>query len=330
MPLIITPGHLSRLAEYYHQLGTMLTAGMTLVQALDQIQNSPPAGFLRLPTQRVLASLRQGYTFTEAMARLGKWLPSFDLALLKSGELGGRLDTSCKILAAYYNDRAQMARQVLSDLALPLFIVHAAIFLGAFPAFFLGGSLRQFLAQTLGVLAPFYLIFLVLTWACQSRRSATWRAIIERLLHYVPILGKARRHLALAGLARALEALLNAGVPIGEAWSIAAEASASPAIERAVRGFSARLQAGETPSELLRRRGEFPPMFTNLYATGEISGTLDDALKRLFEYYQDDAARKMKALAEWTPRVIYLIIVLVLALQIISFWTNYYQSILGQ
>lgn len=330
MPIIITPGHLSRLSEFYNQLGTMLASGLTLVQGLDLMQASPPAPFLRAFIRRILDNLRQGYTFTEALAHLGRWLPSFDIALLRAGELSGRLDTSCKLLADHYHERARMGRQMLFDLALPVFIVHAAVFIGAFPKFFLGGSLWQFLVETIGVLAPFYVLFFVLVWACQSRRGAIWRAALEAILHPIPILGKARRHLALARLAGALDVLLNAGVPISEAWTLAANASASPALERAVRQFPDRLQAGETPAELLGASAQFPPLFTNLYSTGEISGTLDDALKRLRDHYQDDAARKLRALAEWTPRIIYLVVVIVLAMRIIGFWTGYYERILGE
>jgi type II secretory pathway component PulF len=58
--------------------------------------------------------------------------------------------------------------------------------------------------------------------------------LVERTLRWVPILGKARQDLALARLAAALEALLNAGVPIIGAWELAATASGSPALRRTV------------------------------------------------------------------------------------------------
>ncbi|MCX8108691.1 MAG: type II secretion system F family protein [Verrucomicrobiae bacterium] len=323
----MTPSRLSRLAEFYHQLGTMLAAGMTLLQSLDRLRMAPPAGFLRLPLQRILDSLNQGSSLAEALTKLGKWLPAFDLALLKAGELSGHLDTVCKLLAGYYDERAQMARQLLADLSLPLFILHAAVFLAPLPAFVLGGTLTTYFRETIGMLAPFYLLTLLMLWACQGTRSATWRALVDSLLHRLPILGKARRHLALARLAKALEILLSAGVPITEAWLLAANASGSAALQRAVQNFPDRIQAGQTPSELLRSLREFPAMFTNLYETGELSGTLDDTLKRLFAYYRDDAARKMKTLAEWTPRVVYLVIVAVLAFQIVSFWAHFADSL---
>ena len=47
MPLIVTPGRLSKQSEFYHQLSSMMAAGLTLVQTLEQIHRSPPAAFLR-------------------------------------------------------------------------------------------------------------------------------------------------------------------------------------------------------------------------------------------------------------------------------------------
>ncbi len=330
MPAIVTPGRLTRLAEFYHQLGAMLSAGITLVQSLEQIQSGGTASVLHCPVPRILESLRQGHTFTESLTRLGGWLPPFDLALIQAGELSGRLDVTCRQLAAYYRDRAQLARQVMSDLALPVFIVHAAVFLAAFPRLFLTGEVGPFLRQTLGVLAPMYFLTFWFLWACQGKRGAVWRGALERILHPLPILGKARRHLALARLAAALDVLLNAGVPVQDAWLLAAAASASPALERATRRWPDRLNAGETPAELLRASPEFPAFFSNCYGTGEVSGTLDDALKRLREYYQDDATRKLHMVAEWTPRLIYLAIVVLMAFRIIGFWTSYYDNILSE
>ena len=57
MPLIVTPGRLAKLGEFYHQLGSMLAAGVTLTQTLEHIHQAPPALFVRRPVQRILAEL---------------------------------------------------------------------------------------------------------------------------------------------------------------------------------------------------------------------------------------------------------------------------------
>ena len=95
------------------------------------------------------------------------------------------------------------------------------------------------------------------------------------------VLGTARQDLALARLAAALEALLNAGVPIIGAWELAATASGSPALRRSVEGWRPRLEQGSTPAELISESGQFPSVFSSLYHTGEISGQLDQTLNRI-------------------------------------------------
>ena len=330
MAVIITPGQLARRGEFYHQLASLLTAGMTLVQSLEQIHRAPPSVFLRRPLQALIDGLGQGLTFGEALRTVPGWLPIFDVALLTAGEQSGRLDSSFQILGEYYDDRARLARQVISGLTYPLFILHFAILVIPFPQLFLTGNWGPYLSQTLGPLIPAWGIVLLFLYAGQARRGIRWRGVVEGVLRQIPVLGKARHHLALSRLSLALEALLSAGVPVISAWPMAAAASSSPALERAVAGWKQALLTGESPADLLRSTRAFPEMFSNLYSTGEISGKIDDTLKRLRRYYQDDSARKMQALAQWVPRFLYLIIVVLLGMQIIGFWTNYYGGMTGR
>jgi len=306
-----------------------MAAGVGLAQALEHLRRNPPARSFREPLQRLITQLEQGHTFGEAMSRSGKWLPSFDLALLQAGEHSGRLEAVFKLLAGFYNDRARLTRQVISDLAYPMFLFHAAIFILPFAPFFLSGDWLTYLQQTFGVLLPIYTAVFLLMLACQGQRGETWRSWLESVFHWVPVLGKARRALALARLSAALEALISAGVTIIEAWELAAAASGSPALRRAVLAWKPRVLAGETPAEEVSACPQFPELFANLYHTGEVSGQLDETLRRLQTYYQEEGTRKLHALAQWTPRIIYFAVMLMIAYRIIQFWTGYFQQIQG-
>ena len=200
----------------------------------------------------MLEQIAGGSTFTEALQRCGHWLPAFDLALLQAGEHSGRLDACFRLLADYYTDRARLARQMIGDLAYPAFLLHFAVFIFPFAQFFTSGNWVAYLRQTLGVLIPLYAVVALMIFAAQSRHGETWRACFETLLHPIPVLGQARRYLALARLAAALEALLSAGVTIIEAWELAATASGSPALRRTVLGVAA---AGERRPDA-RRGGQ--------------------------------------------------------------------------
>lgn len=329
MPLIVTPGRLKRQGEFYHQIGAMLAAGMPLAAVVDQLHSAPPARFFRQPLAQVAASLKSGLTFSESLSQIRDWLPAFDTALLAAGEQSGRLDACCRLLAGYYQSRAQLARQVLSSLAYPVFLVHFAVFIIPFPQLFMGGGWNSYLRQTVGPLALGWLVVFALAYLCQGRRGEFWRSLIEQVTDRIPILGVARRRLALARLLAALEALLNAGVNVQPAWELAAAASGSTRLVKEVRGWKAKLAAGLTPADILKGSQAFEEMFVNLYSTGEISGTLDDSLRRLQAYYQEDATRTLQQLAEWTPRIAYIGICLLLAVRIVGWWSAYYGGILG-
>jgi type II secretory pathway component PulF len=323
MPLIITPGQLKERAELYHQIGIMLTAGITLPQALEQVERNSPRA-IRPAIQRLLANLREGFTLTDSLERLGRWIPSFDAALLEAGEMSGRLDASFKLLASYYTERAQMARQVISDLLYPLFVFHFAVFIFPFIQWFKTSNTLAFVLTILGILGPLYGAAFFIVYACQGRHGEHWRALIERTLRPIPMLGTARKFLALARLAAALEALLTAGVPIIEGWELAATASGSPQLRRTVVGWKRALENGSTPAELVSQSGVFPELFAGLYHTGEVSGKLDETLLRLHNLYQEEGSRKLRAVAAWTPKLFYLGVALIVAYKIVSFYAGMY------
>jgi type IV pilus assembly protein PilC len=325
--VIITPGQLSRRADFYHQLGQLTGAGLGLLQALEQLRRNPPDRSYRQPLSRVLEQITAGTTLTEAVQSCGHWLPAFDVALLEAGEHSGRLDACFRLLADYYTDRARLARQMIGDLAYPAFLLHFAVFIFPFAQFFTSGNWVAYLGQTLGVLIPLYVVVGLVVFAAQSRHGETWRAWFESLLNPVPVLGMARRYLALGRLAAALEALLSAGVTIIEAWEMAATASGSPALRRTVLGWRPMVNGGQTPAEAVSESGRFPELFVSQYATGEISGQLDSTLRRLHAYYQEEGSRKLHAVARWTPRAIYFCVVLIIAFRIIGFYTNYFNMV---
>lgn len=324
MFLTFTPRQLSQRSDLYHQLGQLTAAGVGLPRALEIQRRSPPAASFRLPLSRMIDELAQGGTFAEALARTGRWLPTFDLALLQSGEISGRLPACLELLAGYYTERSRLARQVFSNLAYPFFLFHFAVLIGPFPDLFRTGSLATYLVQTMGIFLPLYALIFFGIYAMQGRRGEKWRSLLETLLHPLPLLGSARRSLALARLAVALKSLVSAGVNIVEAWTLAAEASGSAALRRRVLSWQPQLVAGQTPAEALAQSPEFPELFVNFYHTAEMTGQLDETLARLQAFYQEEGAAKFRVIAEWTPRLFYFAIVLMIAYRIVSFYAGYY------
>jgi type IV pilus assembly protein PilC len=298
---------------------------LTAPQALEQLHNNPPSRALRAPIARLQEELREGHSVGTAVAKLGSWMPAFDAALVEAGDRSGRLDACFKLLAGYYEERAQMARQMISDLAYPAGLFHFAVLVFAFVDYLRPGhGLERFWLHVLAPLIPVYAAAIFLLFACQGRRGAEWRSWLEGVLRPVPLLGAARRSLALGRLAAALDSLLNAGMLITQAWEMAAAASGSPALGRAVRGWKEAVESGSTPAELMKQSGSFPELVVSLYTTGEISGQLDESLGRLHVIYQEEGSRKMRQAGKWAAKLITWGVMLVVGWGIISYYMSYF------
>jgi len=85
--------------------------------------------------------------------------------------------------------------------------------------------------------------------------------------------------------------------------------------------------AGRTSAEAVAESPEFPEIFAHTYKTGEITGKLDESLNRLRALYQEEGTRKLRTLAQWSPKIVFLAVALMIACKVISFYTGYFQGI---
>ena len=181
-----------------------------------------------------------------------------------------------------------------------------------------------FLLEKLVVFGGAYLFVGFLVFASQGNRGEPWRAFIESVLGIVPILRTARQYLVLSRLSAALDALISSGVSIIDAWLLSASASGSPRLKHAVTPWKASIEAGITPGELVNANRYFPEMFANLYNTGEQSGQIDDALKRLQNYYEEEGFRKLRLFTRIMTGTIYGLVALLVAFSVIRFYVGYF------
>jgi type II secretory pathway component PulF len=335
--VIVTPGTLNRRAELYHQLGSMLTAGVPLIKALEMASANRSLRTSQKTFRGLIQHLQSGLTFGESMVQVQGWMPEFDVSLLSVGEQSGRLDASFKQLATYYAFRASIIRETINSLITTLATLH--VFLLVFPLPYLVqfamGILNgnyvaciPFIIQKVEVFGAAYGAVFLLIYACQGKHGERWRALVEAIEQLIPILRTALRYLALSRLSAALESLIRAGVNIIEGWQMAAVASGSPQLREEISSWKAPLVAGATPSEMINQSKCFPDMFANLYNTAEISGQLDETLDRLHEYFLEEGMRKLRTFTYIMNGTIYGLVVLLVAYNVFGFYLGRMNNIL--
>ena len=270
------------------------------------------------------------------MLKVQGWLPEFDTAMLSAGEQSGKLEFSFKSLGEYYATRAKSFAKSSRTVAVATLNLH--VFLLVFPLSHLIGFAMGLLNNDYSLCIPFIvqkIKFYGILWgsiiffifACQGKHGERWRAFLEYLNQAVPLLRTALKYLVLFRFTTALDALLNSGISIIKGLPMAAAASASPHLKQSIATWPPKLETGTTPAELVRQEYYFPEMFVNLYHTGEISGNLDDSIKRLKTYYYDEGIRLLRMFMRIFSRGLYLLIALMIAYNVIGFYKGYFSPI---
>jgi general secretion pathway protein F len=111
-------------------------------------------------------------------------------------------------------------------------------------------------------------------------RNEQTRRRFHQLLLGVPLVSRLERGLNTGRFARTFSILTASGVPVLESMRISAQVMSNLPMRAAVDEATARVREGAGIAAALEKSGYFPPMTTQLVASGEASGKLEDMLER--------------------------------------------------
>ena len=312
----------------YHDLGTLLKSGFHLDRGIDLLLGQNPSAGRRA----WLEGLRQGLSEGRSVAGSLEYRPSgsseLEIGLLAAGERGGRLDEACAELVKYFAVRHQSASKALGALVYPLILVHFAIVVPDFSKVINGGLSAGFAGIPLRLAVLWSLIAVAAAVALLWSRAAASSVAADRLLRRMPLVGSVRRHWALARFSQVMHTSLLAALKMSEALRLAGGASRSAVLNEGARNAAQKIETGENFSNSLRSAGGFSFEFNNSMEMAEHAGTLDHEFGRWALAEAQLAARAQDRVAEWLPRIFYVLVVLYVASRIVGMFSGYY-SILG-
>ncbi len=111
-------------------------------------------------------------------------------------------------------------------------------------------------------------------------RAEHVRLRAHRLLLRLPLISRLVRGVNTARFARTFSILVASGVPILEAFRIAAQVLSNLAMRRAVETAAWRVREGTAVHRALGESGYLPPLTLHMIASGEASGDLEGMLER--------------------------------------------------
>ena len=319
------------MAIFTRQFATMIDAGLPLVQCLDTISKQAENKFLKEVLGQVMQDIESGSTLASALGKHKKVFSNLYTNMVEAGETGGALDTILERLAVHIEKAEALRRKVKGAMTYPVVVLSVALGAAVFMLVFIiptfarmfsdfGAALPMPTRIVLGVsyvLRTFWwalgaAIFGVVVGVKRFYATTAGKRKIDGFLLNSPIFGPLLRKTAVARFTRTLGTLMSSGVPILTGLEITAETAGNSVVRSAVLATKAGIQEGDTIAKPLRATGVFPPMVVQMVAVGEETGSLDEMLAKIAEFYEsevDTAVDSLTAILE--PAMIVLMGVLV-------------------
>lgn len=305
---------------FLRQFSTLIDAGITLVDATEILAEQSNSKALREALEEVKEHIEEGEPLSNALGRFPKLFPELLVSMVNAGEVSGRLDEILDRMATYYEKQYQLKQKVITALTYPAVIgVLAAlitIFLMVFlvPVFsdmFISFD-QELPAYTQLVLnmseamgAVWWMLILLIILAVMVVRTLNkqekFAVIFDTMKLKVPIFGLFIQKAALARMTQTLSSLLNSSVPILEAVMITEKVVENRVIKKVLRDSHKSLEEGESLAAPMEEHWVFPKLITQMIAVGEATGSMDEMLKKVAQFYEEEleeAADKLKALIE--------------------------------
>jgi type IV pilus assembly protein PilC len=128
------------------------------------------------------------------------------------------------------------------------------------------------------------------------RRTKQGRWMTDRWILKIPLFGELLRKVAISRITRTLSTLVSGGVPMLEALKITSSTANNVLLETAVLNARQAVSEGKSLTDSLKDTGHFPFMLTQMVSVGEATGTLDEMLTKLADFYDDEVDASVSAL----------------------------------
>ena len=306
---------LKELAVYSRQLSVLIDAELPLIQSLSILEEQQKNKYFRTVIRTIKEDVEAGSTLNQAKRKHPKVFDDLYCNLVASGEQSGSLDIMLRRLAEYIERtvklRAQVRQAMIYPVAIVIFAVVVSVFLlwkviPVFAGIFrdLGAELPLLTAVIIkmsnfvqkNILFVFLgLIGLFLAFR-YYRNTTQGRWVMDRLILRIPLFGKLLYKVAMTRVTRTLATLISGGVPMLEALKITSSTAGNVLIEKEILDARKLVSEGKTLNEGFQESGRFPLMMLQMINVGEATGTLDEMLSKLANFYDEEVETSVAAL----------------------------------
>ena len=306
---------LKELAIYSRQLSVLIDAELPLIQGLNILARQTKNKYFNEVIQNIRADVEAGSTLNQAKRKYPKVFDDLYCNLVASGEQSGSLDIMLRRLSEFLEKivklRSQVRQALIYPSAIMIFSVLIVIFMlwKVIPVFAnifieLGASLPGLTAFILA-LSNFlqnYILFIIggvivlVIGFRYARKTRGGRRFVDKAFLKMPLFGNLLEKVGLSRVTRTLSTLLSGGVPMLESLKITSSTSGNMIMEENIMKSRTMLSEGTSLTDAFKETNAFPFMMVQMVGVGEATGTLDEMLVKLADFYDDEVEATVSAL----------------------------------
>ncbi len=333
------------IAVFSRQLATMMSAGVPMVQAFDIVGRGHNNPTMQEMILSIKADVEGGTALTAALRKHPLHYDDLFCNLVEAGEQAGVLETLLDKIATYKEKTESLKAKIKKALFYPTAVIIVAILITAIIMIFVIPQFKD-LFSSFGADLPTFTLFvmkisdvvaawwwlmllvfvgIVVTAVNIWRRSPKFRETLDRLLLKIPVIGAIMHKAALARFCRTTATMFAAGVPLVEALQSVAGATGSAVYEKAVLAMRDDVATGQSLQLAMRQQGLFPHMVIQMVTIGEESGSLDDMLAKVADFYEEEVDNAVDALSSLLEPLIMVVLGTVIGGLVIALYLPIFQ-----
>jgi len=301
------------LVNFSRQLSLMFKSRIPLVQALQTISQQTKNPSFREKIISISQEVEGGTLFSQALSRYPNLFSSFYVSMVKSGEASGTLSESLEYLADHLEKEYFLSSKIKGAMIYPILILVVVLGVLIMMIYFVIPQLSTVL-ETSGQELPL-LTRAVLSFSAAFRkfgwlmlllfvglimflfkyiRTPSGKRIWDRTLLRLPLIGSFLKMICISRFAENLSTLVKGGLPISQALEITSDIVGNQVYQEIILEIRDEVRRGERISKQLGQHPElFPPILAQMVMVGEKTGTLDQSLMNVVNFYQKEIDRSI-------------------------------------
>lgn len=307
---------LKSLAVFARQFALLIKTGITIPESLEIVAQQTDDKILQEALEEVHDDIERGMTLSEAMAKHPLAFPQLMVAIVNVGESGGFLDRSMESMADSYKIDLELRQKIKSAMTYPVLVfIVVVIVLIAMLVFVVPQFEEMFTSMGADLPVPTQMlvtlsnnmvtilpisggILLVLFLVYSKFKNEEWlRSRVDLFKLKMPVFGSLNLKISIARFSRNLSMMLNAGVPMTEAFRLVSDTANNWVISNSIEMVIRDIELGKSFSESIEHLEVFPTMVKRLISVGERSGSMSIMLDQAADFYDDEVREASDSLS---------------------------------